>query len=182
MTELAKKTIGIIGYGSIGKAVAKIAKAFEMKILVHTRTIPPNYNSKIEYVSIEKIFSESDFITPHCPLTPETEKLINARLLKLCKPSAVIINTARGGIVDENDLADALKNGVIAGAAIDVLSTEPMTETPLDNKNIPNLIITPHVAWAPFETRKRLLRIVETNMANFLLGNKSNTVNLIKKR
>lgn len=182
MTELSGKTIGIIGYGSIGKAVAKIAKAFNMKILVHTRTIPINYNSKIEYVSIEKIFSESDFITAHCPLTPETDKLINAKLLKLCKPTAVIINTSRGGVVDEIALADALKNGQIAGAAIDVLSTEPMSETILDNKNIPNLIITPHVAWAPFETRKRLLRIVETNIGNFLLGNQANRVNLKKKR
>jgi glycerate dehydrogenase len=178
MTEIAGKTIGIIGYGTIGRAVAKIASAFGMRVIVYTRTPKAADKTEVEFVSLEKLFSESDFITAHCPLTPETDKLINADLLKLCKPTAVIINTARGGVVDENALADALKSGHIAGAAVDVLTTEPMSEdTPLKNADIKNLIITPHVAWAPFETRVRLLQTVEENVRQYLNNTPVNTVN-----
>lgn len=171
--ELYNKTIGIIGYGSIGQRVAEIALAFGMKVAVHTRT--KKTDERVSFVTIDELLSSSDIITVHCPLTKETEKLMNYDSFCKCKPSAVYINTARGGINDENDLARALKEGKIAAAAIDVLSTEPMTkDCPL--MGIDNLIITPHVAWAPLSTRKRLISIVEKNIQAFINGDPINVV------
>lgn len=172
--ELAGQTIGIIGYGSIGRKVAKIANAFGMNVIVSTRT--PRTDDTVEFVSTEAIFRRSDIISLHCPLTPQTAGLVNMDMLKLCKPSAIIINTSRGPAVNENDLAQALKDGIIAGAGLDVVSKEPMLpDNPL--MGAPNCIITPHVAWAPVQTRKRLLKIAAENLRAYIGGKPVNKVN-----
>ena len=171
--ELLGKTLSIIGFGSIGRAVAGIASAFGMRVTVNTRTKPDN--CPYELVSLEEAFSQGDFVTVHCPLTPETQGLINARNLSLMKKTAVVINTARGGITDEEALAQALSSGSIAAAYTDVLVNEPMCDsTPL--KNAPNCIITPHCAWAPLETRQRLVQIVMDNIRGFLKKKPMNVV------
>lgn len=172
--ELAGKTIGIVGYGAIGKAVAKIAWAFGMKVLVHTRTAPTDCEG-IEAVSLEDLLRCSDIVTLHCPLTPDTEKLINERTLSLMKPTAILINTSRGGTIDEPALRKALDNGTIAAFGADVLTVEPM------DKNCPllgakNCYITPHIAWAPLETRLRLIELVRENLLGYLNGNVINNV------
>lgn len=172
--ELMDKTIGIIGYGSIGQRVADIALAFEMNVLVYTRT--PKYDSRVKFVSLDELLQNSDIISPHCPLNAQTKELFNQNTFDICKDGAFFINTARGGIVNENDLAAALKSGKLSGAAIDVLCEEPMSNNCV-LKGIPNLIITPHTAWAPLATRKRLLNIVEDNIKAFLNGNPKNKVN-----
>lgn len=172
--ELAGKTLGIIGYGSIGKKVALIAQAFGMKIIVNTRS--PKSDANVTFAGLEKLFGESDFITLHCPLTDKTNGLVNKDTLKYCKPSCVIINTSRGPVVNEQDLADALNSGKIAGAGLDVISEEPMSEDcPLIGAK--NCVITPHVAWAPLETRKRLVKTVAENVRAYLSGSPINTVN-----
>lgn len=174
--ELCKRTIGIIGFGSIGKAVAKIADAFGMNVIVFTRTLPDKDIYPYEFVGKEELFSRSDIVTLHCPLTEQTANLVNKNTLSLMKKSAVLINTSRGGVVDENDLADALNQGSIAGAGLDVVGTEPMTQSnPL--RNAKNCIITPHIAWAPLQTRERLLSIVTENLEKYLEGNPINVVN-----
>ena len=173
ITELAGKTIGIIGYGSIGRKVAAIAEAFDMNVIVNTRTA--KQDSAVKFVGLKELFEQSDFITAHCPLTNDTKGLICSDLLGLCKPSCIVINTSRGAVVNEADLADALNCGKIAGAALDVLCEEPMSEnTPL--KDAKNCIITPHIAWAPLETRKRLIGIVAENLKAFINGDPVNTV------
>ena len=171
--ELKNKTLGIIGYGNIGRRVAEIALAFEMKVLVYTRT--PKSDDRVQFVSLDELLSNSDIITPHCPLNEQTKEMFNKDTFAKCKDGAFFINTARGGIVNEQDLADALKSGKLSGAAIDVLTEEPMSKECVLN-GIPNLIITPHTAWAPLETRKRLLCIVEDNIIAFLNGNPKNKV------
>ena len=144
-----------------------------MRVTVNTRTKPDN--CPYELVSLEEAFSQGDFVTVHCPLTPETQGLINARNLSLMKKTAVVINTARGGITDEEALAQALSSGSIAAAYTDVLVNEPMCDsTPL--KNAPNCIITPHCAWAPLETRQRLVQIVMDNIRGFLKKKPMNVV------
>lgn len=172
-TELSGKTIGIIGYGEIGRSVAKIAQAFNMNVIVNTRTA--KQDSMVKFVGLPEIFEKADFITAHCPLTDATQKLINADMLKLCKPSAIFINTSRGGVVDEFDLANALNNGIIAGAGLDVLAIEPMSEK-CTLINAKNCVITPHVAWAAFETRQRLVSLVTDNMKAFIDGKPINVV------
>lgn len=171
--ELAGKKLGLIGYGSIGKKTAEIAKAFGMDVLVHTRT----QNEKdVNYVSLDELLKEADIISAHCPLNKETDTLMTYQRFCQCKPSAIYINTARGGINDEAGLARALTEGKLAAAAIDVLSTEPQTKDCPLNEGVPNLIITPHVAWAPLSTRIRLLDIVENNVISFLNNNPVNVV------
>lgn len=171
--ELAGKTLGIIGYGSIGRKVAAIARAFDMKVIVNTRTA--RQDSTVRFVGIRELFSEADFVTAHCPLTPETEGLISGETLRYCKPECVIINTSRGGVVNERDLAEALNSGRIAGAALDVLRREPMdAECPLLTAK--NCIITPHIAWAALETRRRLVRIAAENLRAYIDGKPINTV------
>lgn len=171
--ELAGKTIGIIGYGSIGRKVAKIAQAFDMNVIVTTRTA--RQDSSVKFVSLKDLFSQADIITAHCPLTEDTNQLICAETLAYCKPSCVIINTSRGAVVNEQDLADALNEDRISGAAVDVLCKEPMEEgNPLMTAK--NCIITPHVAWAPLETRQRLIRIVTENLRAYIDGDPVNTV------
>ncbi len=172
--ELSGKTLGIVGYGSIGKAVKKIAEAFGMKILVHTRTKPQD-TLGIEVVSLEELLRRSDVVTFHCPLTPQTAELINAETLALMKPTALLINTSRGGVINEQDLANALNNGTIAAAGLDVLTAEPMQEDcPL--RNAKNCYITPHIAWAAVETRERLVEMVKQNANAWLSGNPINNV------
>lgn len=172
--ELAGKTIGIVGYGAIGKAVKRIAEAFNMNILVHTRSYPKD-DSGIRVVSLEELLKESDIVSLHCPLTDETAGLINKDTLALMKPSAMLVNTSRGGAVVERDLADALNSGKIAAAALDVLDREPMdVNCPL--RNAKNCCITPHIAWAPLETRIRLIDMVSDNLKNYLAGHPANNV------
>ncbi len=172
--ELRDKTIGIIGYGSIGKRVAEIALAFEMKVLVYTRT--PKDDTRVQFVTLDELLKNSDIITPHCPLNDQSREMFNKETFAKMKDGAFFINTARGGVVNENDLADALKSGKLSGAAIDVLTQEPMSDNCV-LKGIPNLIITPHTAWAPLATRERLLHIVENNIIAFLNGKPTNKVN-----
>lgn len=171
--EIAGKTLAVVGYGSIGRKTAQIAEAFDMNVIVNTRTKPEN--CKYELVTLKEAFSRADVLTIHCPLTEKTEGMVNAENLSLMKKGALLINTARGGIVKEQDLADALNNGKIY-AALDVLTQEPMSaDTPL--KNAENCVITPHTAWAPLETRLRLIDIVCGNLAAWFEGNPCNKVN-----
>lgn len=172
--ELAGKTLSIVGYGSIGKAVAKIAEAFNMNILVSTRTKPAS--CKYEVVSMDEAFRRADIITFHCPLTEQTKGLISRDRLSLMKKSALLINTSRGPVADEQALADALNSGLIAGAGLDVLEHEPMRpDSPLIGAR--NCVITPHVAWAPLETRSRLVSIVNENIKAYMNGTPKNVVN-----
>lgn len=171
--ELEGKTLGIIGYGTIGRRVAGIARAFGMNVIVNTRTA--KQDSSVRFVGIKELFSESDVITAHCPLTDETRGLIGRENLALCKPSCIVINTSRGDVVDEQALADALNEGRIGGAALDVLQSEPMSEDcPL--RSAKNCIITPHVAWAALETRERLVKTVVENLRAYIAGSPVNTV------
>lgn len=173
MTEICGKTMGVYGYGSIGRAVARAAEGFGMNVIVHSRT--RSEDCPYEYVGSDEIFSRSDFLSFHCPLNEQTRGIINARTLSLMKPSAVIINTARGALADERALASALNEGLIAGACLDVLSTEPMTaDCPLIGAK--NCIITPHIAWGAQETRTRLVGIVAENLAAFLRGCPQNRI------
>ena len=173
LMELAGKTLGIFGYGSIGSKVAEIGKAFGMNIICHTRTPKDNMIGKA--VSKEELFKCSDFLSLHAPLTKETMNIINAQSLSLMKESAYIINTTRGGFVVEEDLAEALKAGSIAGYAADVIQNEPMRkDCPL--LHCPNCILTPHIAWAPRETRARLLDIALENFKAWLEGKPVNVV------
>lgn len=174
--ELYGKTMGIIGFGSIGKAVAKIADAFGMKVIVSTRTVPLKDAYPNEFVSREELFKNADIISLHCPLTDETKNIINKETLSMMKKNAFLINTSRGGTVVEKDLADALNEERIGGAAVDVVAVEPMLpDNPLFTAK--NIIITPHIAWAPRQTRERLLSIVTENLKAYLAGNPTNKVN-----
>ncbi|MBQ2842488.1 MAG: D-2-hydroxyacid dehydrogenase [Clostridia bacterium] len=173
LTELDGKTFGIIGFGKIGKAAAKIASAFGMKVLASTNHPAPFEN--VEFCSKDELLAKSDFVSLHCPLTPLTEGMVNAEFLSKMKPTAMLINTSRGQVVDENALAEALKNGKIAGAGLDVLSVEPpKSDCPLIG--IKNCYITPHIAWAGFETRERLMKICRKNVEAFLNGSPINLV------
>lgn len=171
--ELQNKTIGIIGYGSIGKRVAEIALAFEMRVLVYTRT--PKTDSRVKFVTLDELLKSSDIVTPHCPLNTESDGMFNKQTFAKMKDGAFFINTARGGLVNETDLLEALKSGKLSGAAIDVLNLEPMSKDCV-LKGAPNIIITPHTAWAPLATRKRLIGIVENNIKAFLEGNPQNRI------
>ena len=173
LIELAGKTIGIVGYGAIGKAVAKIANAFDMNILVHTRT--PAQTDNIKFTNLDELLKKSDIVTLHCPLTPQTEKMIDASRLSIIKNTAFLINTGRGGLIDESALADALQKKIIAGAGLDVLTQEPPEpDNPL--LKLSNCIITPHIAWATYEARKRLINTVTDNLKNFLNNTPINVV------
>ncbi|MCD8373082.1 MAG: D-2-hydroxyacid dehydrogenase [Clostridia bacterium] len=173
MREVYGKTFGVYGFGSIGKAVAKVAESFGMKVIVHSRVRPDN--CPYEYVSGEDIFKRSDYLSFHCPLNKSTERIINSRTLSIMKPDAVIINTARGGIMDEGQLADALNEGRIRGALLDVLTNEPMREgNPLFGAK--NCYIAPHISWGPKETRARLVKIVEQNLQAYINGSPQNLI------
>ncbi len=172
LMELAGKTLGIFGYGSIGSKVAEIGKAFGMNIICNTRTKKENMP---EFVSVEELFARSDFLSLHAPLTDQTKNIVNAKTLSLMKPTAYLINTARGGFVNEEDLVQALNSGKLAGYAADVINTEPMNkDCPL--LGCPNCVLTPHLAWAPKETRQRLLDIAFDNFKGWLEGHPINVV------
>lgn len=176
LCELAGKTLGIVGFGAIGKAVARIAKAFEMNVLVYSRTLYPQFESAtLKFSDLNTLLQNADFVTLHCPLTAATQGMIGMEQLRMMKKSAVLINSARGPVVVERDLAQALEEGVIAAAAVDVLCHEPMqSDCPL--YTAPNCVITPHIAWAPLETRRRLLQIAVSNLAGFIAGEPKNIV------
>lgn len=172
LMELSGKTLGIFGYGNIGKKVAEIGRAFGMKVICCTRTPKPGMP---ESVSFEDLLKQSDFVSLHAPLTDKTKNIINKNSLSLMKPTAFLINTARGGLINEQELAEALKDNVIAGYAADVISIEPMRENnPL--LKCPNSILTPHIAWAPKETRSRLMGVCLENLKAWINGSPQNQV------
>ncbi len=169
--ELKDKVLGIIGYGEIGKATARIATAFGMNVVIFTRTVPKNLPEKVSYTNLQELLSTSDFISLHCPLTPETKEIINEETLQLMKKSAILINCGRGPLVHEQDLAHALNTGRIKAACLDVLSEEPVRqENPLIGAK--NCFITPHISWATLEARTRLLAIAVDNLRAFLENKK----------
>lgn len=172
--ELSGKTIGIIGFGQIGQAVANIALAFGMKVIFNNRS-KKETNLEARQVDLDTLLSESDFISINCPLTDENKGFINKSAIEKMKPEAFLVNTGRGQLINERDLAEALNNGRIAGAGLDVLSTEPPSEdNPLPKAK--NCSITPHIAWATFEARSRLMHIATENLKAFLNGNPQNVV------
>lgn len=170
--EVNGKTLGIVGGGNIGLEVAKIAKALDMNVLIYSRTPRDNGYS---YVALEELLSASDFITLHCPLNDKTRHMINDETIALLKPSAFIVNTGRGALIDEPALIKALQENRIAGAGLDVQETEPPAQ---DNPlyELPNVILTPHMGWKGLETRQRLVSILESNIKAFLAGSPQNVV------
>jgi len=175
LLELDELTLGIVGFGRIGRAVGELGAAFGMKVLACDPTagpVPP----RVRLLDLETLFRESDVVSLHCPLTPQTANLVNARRLSLMKPTAFLLNTSRGPLVDEPALADALNSGRLAGAALDVLSTEPpRADNPLLTAR--NCLITPHLAWATRAARSRLMKIAVENVRSFLDGKAQNVVN-----
>lgn len=176
--ELRDKKLGIVGYGNIGRAVAEMARGFGMEILIAARPgfaepIPPGR------MPLGELFRQADVITLHCPLTSQTKELINAETLSLMKPTALLVNTARGALIDEMALIEALRKGRLAAAAIDVVSQEPPpTGHPIIQaaRELDNLVVTPHTAWSARETRERLLREVANNISAFFEGKPRNIV------
>lgn len=177
MTELAGKTLGLIGFGRIGQAVARIAQAFGMKVLVYSRTRKPELESRTcRFVSLEALLAVSDVISLHCPLFPETKEIINKETISRMKDGVRLLNTSRGPLIQEDDLAEALKSGKVAAAALDVLCQEPASPSnPLPG--LENCLITPHIAWAAKEARERLMQIAVNNLKAFLEGKPENVVN-----
>ncbi len=177
IVELNGLTIGVVGYGSTGQAVARIAAAFGMRVIVHVQRMPKSLGSlPVRFVPLEELFGTADVVSLNCPLTSETSGFVNARLLAVMKPGAFLINTSRGGLIQEADLAWALRSGTIAGAGLDVLAQEPPRE---DNPllSAPNCVITPHNAWASLAARRRLVELAAVNVASFLAGAPVNLVN-----
>lgn len=174
LNEIAGKTIGIVGFGAIGQAVAKIALAFNMKVLAYNRS--EKVFDGVTFVSLDDLLKNSDIVTVHCPLNAQSNEMFNKATFYKMKDGAFFVNTARGGVMVEQDLIDALSSGKLSGAGVDVLSTEPMSK---DSKlpNTKNLLITPHIAWAPIETRERLIDIVYDNIDCFVKGTPKNVVN-----
>lgn len=176
LVELAGQTMGIVGFGRIGRATAELALAFGMKVLAFDPVVPAAAAEGVEIVELDALFRQSDVVSLHCPLTPETQRLVDRDRLALMKPSALLINTSRGPLIDERALAEALNSGGIAGAGLDVLAVEP---PPPDNPLLraKNCFVTPHVAWATRAARQRLLRTVVENVRAFLDGRPQNVVN-----
>ena len=175
--ELGGKTLGIVGFGRIGRAVGRLAKAFGMRVIAYSRSQCDEGRAIGEYVDLDTLLAQSDILTLHCPLFPETEKLINENTIAKMKDGAMLVNTARGGLLDEAAVARALREGKLRCAAVDVVSQEPMRE---DNPLLSTrkCIITPHIAWAPVESRQRLLDCVVENIRGFLNGTPQNVVNM----
>lgn len=175
LIELAGKKIGIVGFGNIGQATARIALAMDMKVLAYTSKNQADLPTGILKVDLDELFSVSDVISLHCPLTPETKELVNTKRLNMMKKNAILINTGRGPLINEKDLADALNKESIAGAGLDVLSTEPpLADNPLLTAK--NCFITPHIAWATYEARTRLMQIAIDNLKSYMEGNIKNNV------
>ncbi|WP_316815178.1 D-2-hydroxyacid dehydrogenase [Pedobacter nyackensis] len=178
LVELTGKTMGIIGFGDIGRQVADVATAFGMKVIGTSRNrTDQSHRSNFKWAEIPELLEQSDVVSIHCPLTPETKGLINKENLQRMKSSAFLLNTSRGPVIIEEDLAEALNNGKIAGAGLDVLSVEPPAkDNPLFGAK--NCIITPHIAWATKEARARLMEITIDNLNAYKNGNPVNVVNL----
>ena len=174
--ELAGKTMGIIGFGRIGRAVGRIAKALGMTVLATGSRRCPEGEEIAEYVDLQTLLTRSDVISLHCPLFPETEKLINRGTIAQMKDGAILINNSRGGLIDEQDVADALNCGKLRAAAVDVVSVEPIVgSNPLLTAK--NCIITPHMSWAATEARARIVDITAANIRAYLAGTPQNVVN-----
>ena len=174
IAELQEKVLGIVGYGELGQAVAKTAECFGMQVLIAQR--PGSDSASADRIPLYNLLSRVDILSLHCPLSNNTRNLIGKQELQLMKPDALLINTARGGIVNEEALAEALRDGKIGGAGIDVLSEEPPVENPLFAADLPNLILTPHIAWASRAARQRLLDQVADNITAFYAGTGQNLV------
>jgi len=175
LMELAGKTIGLIGYGAIAQAVATIAHAFQLKVIYFNHRPKPAQADWAKQVSLAELYQEADIISLHVPQFPETEKMIDRTALAQMKSSAILINTARGGLIDEAAVAEALQTGQIAALAADVVSKEPIAaDNPL--LQAPNCYLTPHIAWAPVETRRRLMGIAVANLSGFKAGTPQNVV------
>lgn len=175
LIELAGKQMGIVGFGRTGSAVARLAQAFGMKVAAYTSKPQETLPDGVEKCSLDTLFATSDVVSLHCPLVPATQHLVNAGRLALMKPTAILINTARGPIVDEQALADALNSGTLYAAGIDVLCEEPPhAQSPLLKAR--NCFVTPHIAWATLEARTRLLQICEANLRAFIGGHPQNVV------
>ena len=169
LVELDGKKMGIVGFGNIGQATARIAQAFGMEVLLYTSKEQSALPQGMRKVALDELFAESDVISLHCPLTPDTREMVNAERLKLMKPGAILVNTGRGPLVNEQDLADALNEGRIAAAGLDVLSVEPANaDNPLLGAK--NCFITPHIAWATKEARTRLMQIAVQNLKSYQEG------------
>ena len=177
LTELCGKTLGIVGFGQIGQAVADIAEAFKMNVVaVSGHETDQSHRKNFTWVDMGTLAKTSDIISFHCPLTEKTTNLVNKEFIDKCKDGAIIINTSRGPVVNDSDLADALNSGKLRGAGLDVLSVEPpKADNPLLTAK--NCFITPHIAWAGFETRERLMNILRKNVTAYLNGNPQNVVN-----
>lgn len=177
LIQLSGKTLGIIGYGRIGQSVGKIAQAFGMKVIAMANNPRKELENKdMKYVELDELLGNSDFISLHCPLTDETKGIINKKSIHKMKSNVMIINTSRGGLIVEDDLADALNRERIAGAALDVVSVEPIKpDNPLLKAK--NCILTPHISWAPIESRERLMNIAVNNLVEYLKGQAVNVVN-----
>jgi len=176
LIELEGMTLGLVGFGRIGRAVAELARAFGMNVQVATRSQLAELPHGVRGVALDELFRTSDVVSLHCPLTPETEKLVNAGRLALMKPTAFLLNTSRGPLIDEVALAEALNGGRLAGAALDVLSVEPPPAShPLLAAE--NCLITPHIAWATRAARARLMQVAVENVRAFLAGRPVNVVN-----
>ncbi|BEH10349.1 MULTISPECIES: D-2-hydroxyacid dehydrogenase [Geobacter] len=177
IVELDGLTLGIVGYGTIGRAVARVGAAFGMKIIAYAPRVPADPGPvPVRFVSLDELFAGSDVVSLNCPQTAENTGFVNSRLLSLMKPSAFFLNVARGGLVNEVDLAAALHSGKLAGAGLDVVAHEPMSpDNPL--LGAPNCIFTPHLAWASLAARRRLMGILAANVATFLAGEPQNVVN-----
>ena len=175
LIELDGLTMGIIGYGRIGQATARLAEAFGMKVITSPSSSGKRRETNVAVVDLDYLFSESDVVSLHCPLTPETKHLINAQRLSRMKPTAFLLNTSRGLLIDESALAEALNSGRIAAAALDVLSAEPPSaDNPLLTAK--NCLITPHNAWAMRAARARLMKTTVENMRAYLAGKPQNVV------
>lgn len=172
--EVNGKTLGVIGAGAIGREVIKVGQALGMKVIAYTRT-PREDEPNLKYVDLDTVLRESDYLSLHCPLTPQTKHIIDKDALAKMKPTAFIINTARGALIDEPALIEALQNGTIAGAGLDVQEIEPpLADNPL--YELPNVIMTPHIGWKGLETRQRLVQILADNIKGYLTGNPINVV------
>ncbi len=177
LTELDGKTLGLIGFGRIGQAFARIAQALGMKVVVFDKAVNPALESEtLKYVTLDELYATADVISLHCPLFDDNKGMINAAAIARMKPGVMLINTSRGPLINEQDLADALAAGRVAGAAVDVLSDEPAKpDNPL--LSAPNCLVTPHIAWATKEARERLMGIAVDNVVAFKKGAPQNVVN-----
>lgn len=176
LIELAGKTFGIVGYGSIGRATARLASALGMRVLAYNRH-EKEPEDGVEFVSLEQLLANSDVVSLHCPLNADSQGLINCDRIALMKDGAILINTSRGGLLDESAVADALNSGKLYAAGIDVASVEPIrADNPLLGAK--NCVITPHIAWAPYECRERLMELTARNIEAYINGSVINCVNL----